>query len=149
MTQLATSAQTNCMHCYVIHITGQICIVTWRILTSLHALDCQQNKSATKKLTRPLHPLPIPNQHGDSVAMDFIGLLPLDDGFDCILSMTDRLNSDICIIPTHWRYLCRTTGTGVLQQLMARKRITAGYCFRPQQIVYFQVLESPTLTYGC
>jgi hypothetical protein len=33
--------------------------------------------------------------------MDFIGPLPLDEGYDCILSMTDRLGSDIRIIPTH------------------------------------------------
>jgi hypothetical protein len=32
--------------------------------------------------------------------MDFIGSLPLDMGFDCILSITDHLNSDIRIIPT-------------------------------------------------
>jgi hypothetical protein len=32
--------------------------------------------------------------------MDFIGPLPPDEGFDCILSITDRLHSDICIIPT-------------------------------------------------
>jgi hypothetical protein len=32
--------------------------------------------------------------------MDFIGPLPLDEGFDCILSMTDRLGSNIQIIPT-------------------------------------------------
>jgi len=32
--------------------------------------------------------------------MDFIGPLPLDKGFDCILSMTDRLGSDVHIIPT-------------------------------------------------
>lgn len=35
-----------------------------------------------------------------SVAMDFIGLLPEDDGFVCIVSFTDWLNSDIWIIPT-------------------------------------------------
>jgi len=32
--------------------------------------------------------------------MDFIGPLPLNDGFDCILSITDHLGSDIQIIPT-------------------------------------------------
>jgi hypothetical protein len=32
--------------------------------------------------------------------MDFIGPLPLDEGYNCILSMTDRLNSDFRIIPT-------------------------------------------------
>src|ERR1700683_2226576 len=62
--------------------------------------DCLRNKSSTRKPTGPLHPLPIPDERGDSVAMDFIGPLPLDDGFDCILSMTDRLGSDIRIIPT-------------------------------------------------
>src|ERR1700692_4297243 len=33
--------------------------------------------------------------------MDFIGPLPLDENFNCILSMTDQLGSDIHIIPTH------------------------------------------------
>jgi hypothetical protein len=43
---------------------------------------------------------PIPDVCGDSIAMDFISPLPLDDRFDSILSITDCLNSDICIIPT-------------------------------------------------
>jgi hypothetical protein len=34
------------------------------------------------------------------VAIDFIGPLPEDEGFDCIVSMTDRLNSDIRLVPT-------------------------------------------------
>jgi hypothetical protein len=62
--------------------------------------ECLRNKSSTRKPTGPLHPLPIPDARGDSVAMDFIGPLPLDEGYDCILSMTDRLGSDIRIIPT-------------------------------------------------
>jgi len=62
--------------------------------------DCLHNKSSTRKPTGPLHPLPIPDNRGDSVAIDFIGPLPIDEGFDCILSMTDRLGSDIRIIPT-------------------------------------------------
>lgn len=60
--------------------------------------ECLWNKSTTQKQTGPLHPLPIPQDWEDSVAMDFIG--PLDEGFDCILSMTDRLGSDVRIIPT-------------------------------------------------
>ena len=48
----------------------------------------------------PLHPLPIPDDQGNSVTLDFIGPLPLDEGFDCILTMTDRLGSDIRIVPT-------------------------------------------------
>jgi hypothetical protein len=62
--------------------------------------DCLRNKSSTRKPAGPLHPLPIPDDRSDSVAMDFIGPLPLDEGFDCILSMTDRLGSDVRIIPT-------------------------------------------------
>ena len=48
----------------------------------------------------PLHPLLIPDDQGDSVTLDFIGPLPLDKGFDCILTMTDHLGSDIHVIPT-------------------------------------------------
>ena len=62
--------------------------------------DCLWNKSLTRKPISPLHPLPIPDDRGDSIALDFIGPLPLDDGFDCILTMTDHLGSDIRIIPT-------------------------------------------------
>ena len=32
--------------------------------------------------------------------MDFIGPLPLDDGYDCILSMTDGLGLDVRVLPT-------------------------------------------------
>jgi hypothetical protein len=53
------------------------------------------------KPARPLHPLPIPDQQGDSVTLDFIGPLPVDNGFNCILSITDHLHSDIHIIPTY------------------------------------------------
>ena len=62
--------------------------------------DCQRNKSRTTKPLGPLHPLPVPDSRCDSVAIDFIGPLPVDDGYDCILTLTDRLGSDIRIIPT-------------------------------------------------
>ena len=64
-------------------------------------VDCQRNKFRTTKPPGPLHLLPVPENRGDSVALDFIGPLPLDEGFDCILSITDRLHSDVRIIPTH------------------------------------------------
>jgi hypothetical protein len=41
------------------------------------------------KVPSPLHPLPIPESRADSVALDFIGPLPLDEGFGCILSIMD------------------------------------------------------------
>lgn len=62
--------------------------------------DCMRNKSPTSKLSGPLHPLPVPENCGDSVAIDFIGPLPEDQGFNCIVTFTDRLNSDIRLVPT-------------------------------------------------
>jgi hypothetical protein len=47
----------------------------------------------------PLHPLPVPDKRFDSVAIDFIGPLPKDDGFDTIVTMTDRLGADVQIVP--------------------------------------------------
>jgi hypothetical protein len=52
------------------------------------------------KITGPLHPLPVPDRRANSIAMDFIGPLPLDGNSDCILSITDRLGADVRIIPT-------------------------------------------------
>src|SRR5713226_534055 len=63
-------------------------------------LDCQRNKSATTRPVGPLHPLKVPDSRCQSIAMDFIGPLPIDNGYDCILTITDHLGSDICIIPT-------------------------------------------------
>jgi hypothetical protein len=62
--------------------------------------ECQWNKSTTWRPRGPLHPLPIPDKRGDSVTLDFIGPLPADEGYDCILTMTDRLGSDIHLVPT-------------------------------------------------
>jgi hypothetical protein len=62
--------------------------------------DCQRNKSITTLPSGPLHPLPIPDQRGDSVAIDFIGPLPPDDGYDTIITLTDRLGSDIRLVPS-------------------------------------------------
>jgi hypothetical protein len=57
--------------------------------------DCQRNKARNTRPIGPLHPLPVPDGRCDSVAMDFIGPLPKDDGYDTILTFTDRLGSDI------------------------------------------------------
>jgi len=61
---------------------------------------CQRNKGLTKWPTGPLHPLPVPDGRGDSVAIDFIGPLPEEDGFDCIVTMTDRTGVDVRVVPT-------------------------------------------------
>ena len=62
--------------------------------------SCQRYKGSTKRPAGPLHPLPVPDQRGDSVAIDFIGPLPEDEGFDCIVTMTDRAGADIQVVPT-------------------------------------------------
>ena len=62
-------------------------------------IECQRNKSPTTKLKGPLHPLLILDERGASVAIDFVGPLPEDEGFDCIMTITDRLGSDIHIVP--------------------------------------------------
>jgi RNase H-like domain found in reverse transcriptase/Reverse transcriptase (RNA-dependent DNA polymerase)/Integrase zinc binding domain/Chromo (CHRromatin Organisation MOdifier) domain/Aspartyl protease len=63
-------------------------------------VDCQHNKNLNTRPAGPLHPLPVPDQRCDTVALDFIGPLPLDEGHDSILTITDKLGSDIRIIPT-------------------------------------------------
>jgi hypothetical protein len=61
--------------------------------------DCQRNKNSTSKPSSPLHPLPIPDKCFDSVTIDFIGPLPKDNSFNMIVTMTDRLNADIQLVP--------------------------------------------------
>ena len=63
--------------------------------------ECQWNKNCTSKPTSPLHPLPVLDDHFDTVALDFIGPLPEEHGKDTILTMTDPLRADICITATH------------------------------------------------
>lgn len=62
--------------------------------------ECLQNKSSTTRPMGPLHPLLVPDERCKSIGMDFIGPLPMDDGSNCILTITDRLSSDVHIIPT-------------------------------------------------
>jgi hypothetical protein len=66
--------------------------------------ECQRNKNRTSKPTGPLHPLPVPDDRFDTVALDFIGPLPEEDGKDTILTMTDPLGADIRIAGTHSTY---------------------------------------------
>ena len=79
------------------------CPNMWRDLEIVYipgCIDCQKNKSRTTKPAGPLHPLHVPDKRGDSVAINFVAPLPSDDGFDMICSMTDRLGSDVQLIPT-------------------------------------------------
>jgi hypothetical protein len=59
------------------------------------------NKAPTTRPARPLHPLPVPDGRFSSVAIDFVGPLPMDNGFDFLATITDRLGADIKLIPCH------------------------------------------------
>ena len=61
--------------------------------------ECQCNKSLNRKLLGPLHSLPVFDSCCELVAIKFIGLLSKDDGFDCIITMSNRLNSNFCYVP--------------------------------------------------
>jgi Integrase zinc binding domain len=61
--------------------------------------DCQRNKYTTTRPNGPLHPLPIPDGRLESVTPDFVGPLPEEEKFNCILTMTDRLGCDLQIAP--------------------------------------------------
>jgi len=49
----------------------------------------------------PLHLLPVPDTCGDSVAIDFIGPLAMDEGFDMIITFMDQLGADVHILLCH------------------------------------------------
>jgi hypothetical protein len=65
----------------------------------LSCVECQRNKSTTKKPLGPLHPLPVPDSCCGSVEIDFIGPLPPDNGFNCIATFTDCLESNVQLVP--------------------------------------------------
>jgi hypothetical protein len=66
--------------------------------------ECQRNKDRTSKPVGPLHPLPVLDGRLESVAIDFIGPLPEENGKDTIMTMTDLLGADVWIAATHSSY---------------------------------------------
>lgn len=46
----------------------------------------------------PLHPLPVPDKIFESIALDFMGPLPMDNGYDMIVSMMDCLGADLQLV---------------------------------------------------
>lgn len=64
-------------------------------------IDCMHNKPSTTATAGTMHPLPIPDGQGDSVAIDFIGPLLDDQGpsHNTIVTITDCLNADLHIVP--------------------------------------------------
>jgi hypothetical protein len=64
-------------------------------------ISCSRNKSPTQAPAGFLHPMPIPEHRFDELAMDFVGTIPISNGFDMILVMTDRLTDYVKLEPTH------------------------------------------------
>jgi hypothetical protein len=48
-----------------------------------------------------LRPLPVPEQQWQEISVDFIGPLPLSQGFDTIAVFTDRLSKGVLLVPCH------------------------------------------------
>ena len=62
--------------------------------------SCGRNKSSTQAPAGFLHPMPIPKQRFDELALDFVGPVPMSKGYDTILVMTDRLTNYVKLEPT-------------------------------------------------
>jgi hypothetical protein len=86
----------------------------WKDLAKAYipaCMDCMCDKGQTSKLSSPLHPLPIPEGCRDSIAINFIRSFPQDNCFNCIVTITDHLGSDIWIAPTHIAILAECFAT--------------------------------------
>ena len=62
-------------------------------------VDCMKNKDRMTKKAGPLHPLPVPDGRFKHVAIDFVGPLPKEGGFNELATFTDRLGADIRLAP--------------------------------------------------
>jgi len=62
--------------------------------------QCLHNKGTTLRPIGPLHLLLVPDHHFDSINIDFIGPLPVDKGFDMLMTITDQLGlADVRLVP--------------------------------------------------
>jgi len=48
-----------------------------------------------------LRPLPVPEQQWQEISVDFVGPLPMSNGFDTIAVFTDRLSKGVLLVPCH------------------------------------------------
>lgn len=101
MITLAISALTNPMKLSETCTIGRTCAETLKLPTSLLASTVNRTNHQPKSPLAPFTHSRYPN----SVAINFIGPLPEDKGFDYIMTFTDRLGADIWIVP------CKTTLT--------------------------------------
>ena len=60
---------------------------------------CQWAKDATSSCQPPIRMLPIPEEKAQHIAVDFIGPLCSDAGFDNLLTITDRIGGVLRLVP--------------------------------------------------
>ncbi|GAA5908929.1 hypothetical protein JCM5296_006825, partial [Sporobolomyces johnsonii] len=74
--------------------------LTRDVLRYVQSCDgCQRFKARTTRRTGELHPLPVPLKAFSDVALDFVGPLPVSEGYDMLLTMTDRLTGYSRLLP--------------------------------------------------
>ncbi|SGY96140.1 BQ5605_C036g11545 [Microbotryum silenes-dioicae] len=61
--------------------------------------SCQRTKARTTRIAGKLHSLPVPAQPMADIAIDFVGPLPANKGFDRVLTITDRLSGYVRLLP--------------------------------------------------
>ena len=61
--------------------------------------SCQVTKDSNQKPSGLLHSLPIPDRPWQSIGMDFMGPLPMSEGYDYLLVVIDRFTSQVHLIP--------------------------------------------------
>ncbi|SCV73057.1 BQ2448_6982 [Microbotryum intermedium] len=61
---------------------------------------CQRTKAGTTGAVGTSHGLSVPNKPMKEVALDFVGPLPKSQGFDMLLTITDRLSGYMRLLPS-------------------------------------------------
>lgn len=98
MTPLVTMVPTSPIECYKSHFSGRICGGTsnWHIYPhTIHVKETKAQHGSWQGL-----PLPIPDKCGNSMAINYVGPLPKDEGYNYLVTMTNQLNLDICLVPS-------------------------------------------------
>ena len=69
--------------------------------------SCQVTKDSNQKPSGLLHSLPIPDRPGQSIGMDFMGPLPISEGYNYLLVVINCFTSQVHLIPTTTRVTAR------------------------------------------
>ncbi|SGY12237.1 BQ5605_C011g06436 [Microbotryum silenes-dioicae] len=76
--------------------------MSWDVKHYVQQCDsCQRTKARTTCIAGKLHSPPVPAQPIADIAIDFVGPLPANKGFDRVLTITDRLSGYVRLLPAH------------------------------------------------